>query len=415
MRISFGSTQKLVFYSSLGGLLEFYDFVIYALLASYISQHFFSSGNTTISLLATFSTFALGYLVRPLGGVIFGHLGDKYGRKKPFVLSVFIMASSTFLMGCIPTEQTIGLLAPIILILLRMTQGLSLGGEIPGSITYISELSEKRRGLYTAILFCGITPGVLLGTLVIGILLHFITNEQMMAWGWRIPFLLGGVLGIVNYFLRKRFQELPLFQELKNQLHKIPALVVIKYHIKNLLAATFLTANAAICIVLLFLFIPTYLDKFLHFPVREVSWYASLFLFISILLYPGFGFIADKTDKTKWLAALSILSITMAFPIFYSYMHKQLLFPFAMSALLMALCWGFIPGILADLFPVKVRYSGIGISYNLALAIFGGLAPAMATLLIHLSHNLIYPAFILLSSGILSLIGTFLAKKILVK
>ena len=414
MLLPFNKQKKLVFYASLGGFLEFYDFVIYALLAGFISEHFFLFTDKNLALLATFSTFAMGYFIRPIGGIVFGHLGDKYGRKKPFVLSVVIMGFSTFLMGCIPSGQSIGSSAAILLIFLRVLQGFSLGGEIPGSITYVSEISENRKGLYTALLYCGITPGILLGSLVIEILYETLNPIQMYTWGWRIPFLLGGLFGLVNYFLRTRFQELPAFTQIEKH-QEIPFFTVVKSHFRSLLAAFFLMLNGSTCTILLFLFIPTYLTEFLHYSPTIVSHHVSLFLFVCIILYPIFGFLVDKFFAPKFLIIFSISTVIFSFPIFYLYTQGILLPSFVMSALLHGMSWGIIPSTLARLFPTDIRYSGIGTSYNFAYGIFGSITPAIAILLIHISNHLVTPAFILLCTGLLSFAGALLARQILMR
>lgn len=412
MRLSLNNTQKLVFYSSLGGLLEFYDFVIYALLASFISEHFFATSDKTIALLETFATFAVGYLVRPIGGIVFGHFGDKHGRKRSFVLSIFIMAASTFLMGCIPSYHHIGFFAPVLLLFLRICQGFSVGGEIPGSITYISEVSPSKEGLYTSILFTGLIPGIVLGSLVIEVLYLFFSQTQVNLWAWRIPFLLGGLLGIVNYLLRKKFHESPVFNQIKNHLHPVPSLVVLKSHFRSLFSAACFVANLATIIILLFLFIPAYLNKMLHYSTSQISVYSSVFLLLGALLCPVFGALADRIDKVKLLRALTLLSLIFAIPIFYCYInHIDLWLPFTLSAILLGFTAGITPATLAELFPTDVRYSGVGMAYNLAFAIFGGLTPVFAMLLIHISGQLISPAYLLLFSSLLSLFGSMLLSR----
>jgi MFS family permease len=192
--------RKALFLSSLGGILEFYDFIIYALLASFISKLFFPSGSAITSLLIAFSAYAVGYLARPLGGVIFGHFGDKYGRKKTFTISILIMALSTFIIGILPTYSHIGFIAPILLVLCRVAQGISVGGEIPGAVTYVGEIVPEKKGLVTGVIFCFLIAGVALGFIVESVMLEIFDKQQMLSYGWRIPFILGGLFGIIAYY-----------------------------------------------------------------------------------------------------------------------------------------------------------------------------------------------------------------------
>lgn len=401
-----GNMKKIVLYASFGGMLEFYDFVTYVLLAEFLSAHFFAMADKTMGLIATFSTFAIGYLIRPIGGIIFGHFGDKYGRKKPFILTVLMMGVSTFLMGCIPSYQSIGILAPICLLILRICQGFSIGGEIPGEITYISEITEKKKGRYTGYLFAGLIAGIVLGSIMIKLLYMFLNHAQIQLWGWRIPFLLGGLFGFASYYARKQFYESPAFAKITNHLHRIPSLVMFKSNFRNLFSAICFVANGAVITVLLFLFIPTFLTKTLFYPPTLVASYVAIFLSISAVIVIFSGCLADYLNKINLLRLVSLLSLIAAIPIFYFY-HQHLLFiPFAISALLEGMAWGVTLILLAELFPTAIRYSGIGLAYSLGFAIFGGLTPVTALLLIDYTKSAISPAFLLIFTSILALIGS---------
>ena len=293
------------------------------------------------------------------------------------------MAASTFLMGCIPSYNHIGFFRSRFITVFTYLPGfLLVGGEIPGSITYISEVSPSKEGLYTSILFTGLIPGIVLGSLVIEALYLFFNPAQVNLWAWRIPFFLGGLLGVVNYLLRKKFQESPVFNQIKNHLHPVPSLVVLKSHFRSLFSAACFVANLATIIILLFLFIPAYLNKMLHYSTSQISIYSSIFLLLGALLCPVFGALADRIDKVKLLRALTLLSLIFAVPIFYCYInHIDLWLPFTLSAILLGFTAGITPSTLAELFPTDVRYSGVGMAYNLAFAIFGGLTPAFAMLI----------------------------------
>src|SRR3990167_1722864 len=264
--------KRTILLSGLGGFLEFYDFVVYALMANYLAKLFFPTHEQMISLLATFATFSIGYLIRPLGGIIFGHFGDKIGRKKVFMLSVLLMAGSTFLIGLLPSYQNAGIIAPILLIFLRMMQGFSVGGEIPGAITYISETAPRLKGLACGIIFFFIINGITLGSIVAGLLSSQLGNQGILNGGWRLPFLFGGALGVLSYFLRKNFHESPIFQAIHTKTVAFPLLQAIRYERKNMVFGALITGVSAVIVALLFLFTPTYLTQLLHYPSNETMW-----------------------------------------------------------------------------------------------------------------------------------------------
>ncbi len=239
------SEARLVGITALGGLLEYYDFIIFALMAGYLANHFFPNSDPHTSLLTTFATFSVGYLSRPLGGLLFGHLGDRYGRKCTFAVTVLIMALSTTVIGCLPSYAQIGIWAPILLTLLRLLQGFSIGGEIPGAITLLSESNQKHLGIIISLLLFGVLNGLLLGHLIHSLLTHWLEPQSMQSWGWRLPFWLGGSLGIFSYFIRKHIHESKLFLELNNQKlrQQIPVLVLIKSYKKTVLAGILLVLS----------------------------------------------------------------------------------------------------------------------------------------------------------------------------
>jgi MFS family permease len=203
---------KITFLTGVGSALEYYDFVIYSLLASFISQQFFPSSDRVTSMFATFGVFALGYVVRPIGGIIFGLIGDRFGRKKVFASTLLWMALATFLMGLTPTFSTWGLTATIIFSACRITQGLVFGAEMPGALTLLSEhIDNKRHGLHFGFMIAMVSLGVLLGSGVTWILTEILTEKEFLAWGFRIPFLLGGCLAIAGFIIRKHLPETPVF------------------------------------------------------------------------------------------------------------------------------------------------------------------------------------------------------------
>ncbi|KEQ13683.1 hypothetical protein GZ77_15375 [Endozoicomonas montiporae] len=395
--------------TSLGGFLEFYDFIIYALMAVYIADQFFPSHDSFTSMLTTFATFSVGYFVRPLGGLVFGHLGDRFGRKPTFVATVLIMALSTFLMGCLPTYSQVGLWAPLMLVGLRVLQGFSIGGEIPGAMTYLSETVDRRRGLVMSLLFMVLANGVVFGSLVHAFMLWWLPVDEMKAWGWRIPFWLGGTMGICSYVVRKQFQESDLFLQLAKRKAQsaVPLFHLLQSHRRQLLVGIFLILPVATSMTLLFLFTPGYLTKMLGYSAGDVALAGSIGIFLSSVVFIAFGLLADTVSLRSLLCVASGIIVLFSVPVFYWYgagvdVYSVML----VSALIQGSITGVAPLALSELFPVNVRYSGIAFCYNVSFALFGGLTPVIAMTLIGWTNNLQSPAWYLMVSGLFGLLAT---------
>ena len=392
--------------SGLGGMLEFYDFIIYALMATYISQLFFSTQSATVSLLITFSAYAVGYFVRPLGGIIFGHFGDKYGRKKTFTVSILIMALSTVAIGLLPTYNTIGLWAPCLLILCRIAQGFSVGGEIPGAITYVGELLDHKKGLATGVIFFFLILGVVLGYLIESLLLSSFSSDQMLAYGWRFAFIIGGVFGLIAYYLRFKLLNIEQFNSFEPRQYKLPISKVLLTHQWNLIYASIIVSFGALCFVTLFLFLPVYITSILNLNLANFTWLNSIGIFIFAVLIIPVGYISDKCDRTLILIITTVLTVILSFVIYYIYNYQINMYFFALvfSAIICALCWGNIPAMLIDMFKSDIRYSGIGLSYNLGFAVFGGVVPLIAIALIEGYKDMLAPAYMLIIGSIITFI-----------
>lgn len=391
--------KRLLVLSSLGGVLEFYDFIIYALLAGPIAATFFPVTNNVLSLLLTFATFSIGYLARPLGGMLFGHYGDKFGRSKTFTVSVWLMALATLLIALTPGYATIGIAAPVIVTLLRVVQGMSIGGEIPGALAYVSESMPHKRGLACGIILFALINGIVLGSLVEATLVSILSPQQMLAWGWRIPFVLGGIFGFISYYLRRDLLESPLFAALGHNVEEFPLYKVFTLRFTNACAGIFIVGLCASLIVGLFLFMPAYLSKVLNIPTERYIWFSTAALFLVTLLCIVFGALLDRMRASWLLLGLIGMTVVAVYPIFIIYQHhpQWLAVALLLSALLAGWAAGVIPGYLAELFPTAIRYSGIALSYNIGFAVFGGLTPVVAMFLIYKFNSPLAPAFYLIA------------------
>ncbi|WP_150467819.1 MFS transporter [Francisella sp. SYW-9] len=399
--------SKALFLSSLGGMLEFYDFIIYALLASFISKLFFPTGSAITSLLITFSAYAIGYLARPLGGIIFGHFGDKYSRKKTFTISILIMALSTFIIGILPTYNHIGFIAPILLVLCRVAQGISVGGEIPGAITYVGEVVPERQGFVTGTIFCFLIAGVAVGFIVESLLLVFFNSAEMLSYGWRIPFILGGIFGLIAYYLRRQLIDIKEFNPFIKEEFSLPITKMLATHSWNFIYACIIVSFGALSFVTLFILLPSYFSTILKLHLKDFTWINSLGVIIISILCMVVGFFADKINRTFILLVSIIATCIFSFVIYNIYVYNQDYYFIAIviSAVLVALSWGNISAILIDLFKQDVRYSGIGFSYNLGFAVFGGLTPMIVIGAIKFTSDKTAPAYILIAGAIITLIA----------
>lgn len=408
--------KKVIFLSSLGGALEFYDFIIYVFLANALSQLFFPATNHFASLMGVFAIFAIGYLIRPLGGVLLSHFGDTVGRKKTFIVTLLLMALPTFLIGFLPTHESIGIGAPLLLIFLRILQGLSVGGEIPGAVTFTGEhVSPEYRGFACAFIFFGINMGLMLGSLVSMLLTTFCTSEQILAWAWRIPFLLGGFLGFISYYLRKQMTETVLFKTYQTQINqiKIPITEVIRSYFKEVLWCVGLSWLGSVIIAMLFLYLPNYLSTILHYPLKTMNQLntANLLLFSSSFLFVGL--LSDRIGRKILFMIGAFGFLSFSYVLFWlmaqNQIHNVIVAMIAFS-IFGGLVVGTYPCMIIESFPTKVRYTGMAFSYNIAFAFFGGLTPLFSLYLIKVSHNPLTLSWYLMFSSFVGLIAVMFVK-----
>jgi MFS family permease len=362
-------------------------------------------------LIGSLTVFAIGYLARPLGGILFGHLGDKFGRKRTFVITVFLMAVPTFCIGLLPTYQQMGILAPCLLVVLRLLQGFSVGGEIPGAIVFAAETVMKdHRGFAIALVFFGVNVGLLAGSLISGMLLHHLPPAQIISWGWRLPFFLGGALGIVSYYLRKKLRETPAFELMvKNQTAARWPIreIVTRYPVKAQ-QGIIVTALQAVLISLLYLYLPTYLSTFFHFSLPALLTLTTVNILLFNLPVLLLGYCSDKMGRKKIILPGVIFFCLFPYPLFMLFEQQR----FSLVIFVTVLCGIFVSCVascfscmLTELFPTPVRYSGVALGYNIGFGIFGGLTPLLATLLIQWSKNPLAPAWYLMAVALLALIA----------
>ncbi len=410
------SDYKTLSLSALGGALEFYDFIIFVFFAAVVGKLFFPADMPEwLRQLQTFGIFAAGYLARPLGGIVMAHFGDLLGRKKMFTLSIFMMAVPTLLMGLLPTYAQIGIWAPIALLLLRVIQGAAIGGEVPGAWVFVAEHVPARRvGLACGTLTSGLTIGILLGSLVATAINRLYSPEELLAYAWRVPFLLGGVFGLLAVYLRRWLHETPVFAELqlrKALADELPLKTVLREHRSAVILSMLLTWLLSAGVVVLILMTPSVLQTAYGFAATQTLQANSLAIVFLSCGCIFAGMLADRFGAGRILIVGSLLLAALTWT-FYSSLkaHPDWLLPlYALTGLGVGMI-GVVPYVLVNAFPPAVRFSGLSFSYNLAYAIFGGLTPMTVAFL--LKYSAMGPAYYVIAlCGLGLLIGLYLFRQ----
>ena len=391
------SDYKTLSLSALGGALEFYDFIIFVFFATVVGKLFFPAEMPEwLRLMQTFGIFAAGYLARPLGGIVMAHFGDLLGRKKMFTLSIFMMAVPTLIMGLLPTYAQIGLWAPLLLLLMRVIQGAAIGGEVPGAWVFVSEHVPARHiGYACGTLTCGLTAGILLGSLVATLINSVYDATEVADYAWRIPFLLGGIFGLLSVYLRRWLHETPVFAELQQRkalAEEIPLRAVLRDHRSAVVLSMLLTWLLSAGIIVVILMTPTVLQTVYGFSATVALQANSLAIVFLSLGCIASGALADRFGAGRVFVFGSLLLMVSSWVFYHSLQaHPSWLFPlYGLTGLFVGVI-GAVPYVMVKAFPPVVRFSGLSFSYNLAYAIFGGLTPMAVTLL--LKANPMGPAY----------------------
>lgn len=372
--------------SSLGGILEFYDFIIVFFFAKIISQHFFPAGIGEFwAMLNTYGTFAAGYLARPLGGVVMAHFGDKFSRKNMFMLSIALMVIPTFSLAVIPTYETIGYAAPLFLILVRICQGIAIGGELPGAWVFIHEHAPAgHKNAFVGFLTGCVTGGILLGSFV-ALLMNFIyTPAELSDWAWRVPFVIGGVFGLISIYLRRFLQETPVFKKMRESkaLAKFPLEEVVKTSRFGIWISMFITWVLTGCIVVFILLMPGFVGGVLGFSPFETTYFQMGGLVCIVSSCWLTGRLADKHNPST-LCILFSAGFAVSSVAFFSLLYTAAPVVSEVVLAYFATCFfagimNFCPIFMCDVFPARIRFSGISFAYNIAYALSGAFTPQLS-------------------------------------
>ncbi|WP_099042049.1 MFS transporter [Mycobacterium neglectum] len=403
------AVRKAVRGAAIGNTVEWYDFAIYSTLATYIADQFFPSGDETAALLSTFAVFAAAFFMRPLGGFFFGPLGDRIGRQRVLALVILLMSGSTFLIGLVPSYESIGVAAPLLLLLLRCVQGFSAGGEYGSGACYLAEFApDRHRGFVVSFLVWSVVVGFLLGSLTVTGLETLLSESAMNSYGWRIPFLIAGVLGVVGLYIRLRLGDTPEFETLREEgeVSESPLKEALKSSWRPILQIAGLVVIHNVGFYIVFTYLPTYFTKTLEFTKTNAFVSIIIASTVAIILIPPLGALSDRIGRKPLLIAGAVGFAIFAYPLFMLLNTGSLAAAIAAHAGLAAIESVFVSASLAagaELFATRVRSSGYSIGYNVSVAIFGGTAPYVATWLVARTGNELAPAFYVIAAAIITL------------
>ncbi|WP_119344239.1 MFS transporter [Facilibium subflavum] len=402
------NVAKVSVLAGTGGMLEFYDFILYILFSDQITQAFFVDIQSEyIKNLIVVAIFSIAYIVRPIGGFFIGWLGDNIGRKKSFSFTILLMGVCVLLMGIMPTYAQIGLTAPIIFVLLRVIQGFALGGELPGAIVFVYE-SVERRGLALGIMFAMVFLGFLLGD-IMSIVLHAVFGQ----YAWRAAFISGSFVAFVGFYIRQRLEETKLFSTLKNK-QKFPLLVLLKEQFKSQVGAILCVIIVAFNGVVVSLYLPKYLQSHLHYTHAFFDPMVLASAVINIIVIFAASLLTDYINYRKLYVIMAACLIIFSYPAFLLISLNTAGWVFigiVIISFIPSVTTGLFMRILCESFTTDVRFSGVAIGYNLAFALVGGFAPLVSEVLIHDVNVVFGPSIVGIVCGILGLISMRLLKK----
>jgi len=407
-RISIGG-WRIVLLASLGGTLEFYDFVIFGIFARDIADALFPSGSPLVSLMASFAAFAAGYLARPLGGIVLSHFGDRYGRRQVFLWSIFVMSLATTGMGLVPTYRQWGASASALMVFLRIVQGFCLGGELPGALTYVVETAPRIAPFVCGVVFACVTMGVAAATSVSLALRSLLPIDSIPALAWRLAFIIGGLGGIVSFVLRRALEESPEFARMRSLASRQPFRDLLRTHAAPVLVGCAVLAGTACFNGLFFSHLPAYLTGVLHYDARAGVYSQTVGVIASSLAILATGLLGDRIQPRYLLRVGVALLVLFAYP-FYSSLEARsanLTLLLTLAGVVAGLTNGSFACLLTDLFPTRIRFTGVALVFNISFTIFSGTAPLVATTLIRDLGSATAPALLMIGCGLIALAGSF--------
>ncbi|KTC84649.1 MULTISPECIES: MFS transporter [Legionella] len=382
----------------IGNALEWYEFSLFAYLSPVIASLFFPDQNPITSLLATMLVFAAGFIVRPLGSIVLGHLGDRFGRAQTLKFTILLMSICSMLTGLLPSYQQVGVVAPLLLIICRLLQGFCIGGEFAGSMIYLSESAQaKHRALISSMTNNGSNIGVLTAILACTTLSTIIGKEALATYGWRILFISGGVLGGIGLWLRRDLSESETFLQLQCNIHEkyLPLKYVFKQQLRPMIHIILLLFISACGSYTLMGYLSTYLHEFLGLPLQQAYGIQTLFIVISLLFVPVFAYISDKMGRKTILIFSTTGYLIFALPSFWMLQTTPAWWVLLPLIIFYSAEQAVTPVVMAEMFSGKGRYTGISMAYNISMALVGGFSPAINTWLINRFNTLMIAYYVM--------------------
>jgi MHS family shikimate/dehydroshikimate transporter-like MFS transporter len=408
--------RRVVWSSVLGSTVEWYDFLVYGTAAALLfNKLFFPGFSSALGTIAAFGSYGVGFVARPLGGAIFGHFGDRIGRKAMLTMTILIMGFGTFLIGCLPTYGQIGIVAPLLLITLRVLQGIGIGGEWGGAVLMVIEnVPNEQRGYYGSLVQLGYPIGVICSTGVFAIASR-LPEAQLLTWGWRVPFLLSAILVGIGLFIRLRLEETPAFRQVqaRQDVAKIPLLEILAKHRRTFLVAVGLKLSEIAYVSVATVFSITYVTGYLGMPRSAILNGILLAALIELFTIPAFGWLSDRYGRKPLFVVGCLFSILFAFPMFWLFRTHNAM----VIAITVAVAVSFGQGVMfgpeatwvAELFAARLRYSGASLGFQIGAALSGGLTPLIASALL-LWTGATWPiSLYLIVIALLTLTATFAA------
>lgn len=395
--------------SFIGNFVEWFDYATYGFLATVIAVVFFPSSDPAVALMSVYAIFALSFIVRPFGGIFWGYIGDKYGRKQALSWSIMIMTLATMCIALLPNYASIGIFAPILLLALRMIQGFSASGEYAGASSFLAEYAPKgKKGLFTSLVPASTATGLLLGSLMAGAMFALMSESFLHEYGWRIPFLLAAPLGLIGRYIRLKLEDTPEFltHQKASSKETFPLKALFTDYRQPLFKAFAVASLNATAFYLIFSYMPNYLSTELDVNKTQSFISSSISLAFYIVIVFMMGKYSDQVGRNKMLVMACLGFIVLTFPLFYLLSNSSFIGILIIQLIfctLLAMNDGSLPAYLTELFPVHVRYTGFAFSFNTANALLGGTVPLVATWLIHITGNTLSPAFILIIIAVFSI------------
>ncbi|MFD1863157.1 MFS transporter [Planococcus chinensis] len=415
--------RRILIASLVGSSIEWFDYFLYGTMAALVfNQLFFVNEDPTVGLLLAYASFALSFFIRPFGGIVFSHIGDRIGRKKTLVLTLSLMGFATFAMGLLPTYQAIGVAAPILLITLRLIQGLGIGGEWGGALLLATEYAPpERRGLFGSIPQMGVTIGMVMGTLALWIM-TLLPEASFMTWGWRVPFVLSALLVVFGLWIRKGIDETPEFKRVQEagEIPKLPIVETLKYHWRAVLITIGAKVVETAPFYIFSTFVVSYATANLGFTRTATLSAVMIATVVTTILIPIMGHLSDKVGRKKLYIAGTVAMALFAFPYFWMLQQGSVALLILATVIALGVIWAPITAVLgtmfSEIFDAKVRYTGVSLGYQIGAAVAGGTAPLVATALLAQFNNSYVPvALYIIFTALVSLLAIWAVKDVSAK